>query len=36
MTIRSAETYVDANGNKVVEPVYNGGGTVGGIVGIRR
>ncbi len=30
---KSGETYVDANGNKVVEPVYNGtGGTVGGTI----
>jgi hypothetical protein len=30
-----AETYTDANGNKVVQPVYNGtGGTVCGTIGV--
>ncbi len=33
--VKSGETYIDANGNKVVEPVYNGsGGTVGGTIGV--
>ncbi len=34
---RTTETYIDANGNKVVEPVFNGtGGCVGGMVGIKK
>lgn len=35
--IRNTDTYVDANGNKIVEPVYNGGGgTASGNMGIKR
>lgn len=31
------DTYIDANGNKIVEPVYNGGGgTASGNMGIKR
>lgn len=34
---RYSETYVDENGNKIVEPVYNGGGgTATGIMGVKR
>ncbi len=33
---RSMETYVDADGNKVVEPIFNGNGCVGGMIGIKR
>jgi len=34
---RSCETYVDAQGNKVVEPIYNGnGGTVSGMLSVTR
>lgn len=34
---RTSDIYVDANGNKVVEPVFNGsGGSVGGMVGIKK
>lgn len=34
---RTSETYVDASGNKVVEPVFNGGGgSVGGMVGVKK
>lgn len=37
MTPRTADTYIDANGNKVVEPIFNGtGGTAGGIIGIKK
>lgn len=37
MINRTADTYIDANGNKVVEPVFNGsGGTAGGIIGIKK
>lgn len=34
---RTSDTYVDVNGNKVVEPIFNGGGgSVGGMVGVRK
>ena len=34
---RTAEIYIDANGNKVVEPVFNGsGGAAGGMIGIKK
>ena len=34
---RTSDTYVDAHGNKVVEPVFNGsGGSVGGMVGVKK
>ena len=33
---RTSDIYVDANGNKVVEPIYNGGGNVGGMVGVKK
>lgn len=34
---KSCEITVDANGNKIVQPVFNGGtGSVGGVTGIRR
>lgn len=33
---RTSQTYIDAQGNKVVEPVYNGAGCVGGIMGVRK
>lgn len=34
---RTSDTYIDANGNKVVEPVFNGsGGTAGGMIGIKK
>lgn len=33
---RSMEIYIDADGNKVVEPVFNGNGCAGGMIGIRR
>lgn len=37
MALRTADTYIDANGNKVVEPVFNGsGGTASGIIGIKK
>jgi hypothetical protein len=37
MAHRTADTYIDANGNKVVEPIFNGtGGTAGGIIGIKK
>ncbi len=34
--VRTSETYIDANGNKVVEPVYNGAGCVGGMMSVRK
>lgn len=37
MIARICDTYIDSNGNKVVEPVFNGsGGSVGGMVGVRK
>jgi hypothetical protein len=34
---RKTDTYIDANGNKVVEPIFNGsGGSVGGMVGVKK
>ena len=34
---RTSDTYIDVNGNKVVEPIFNGGGgSVGGMVGVRK
>lgn len=34
---RTTDVYTDKDGNKVVEPVYNGGGgSVGGMVGVQR
>lgn len=33
----NGETYVDANGNKVVQPIYNGsGGTCAGNISVRK
>ena len=35
--IRSTDIYLDAEGNKIVEPIFNGsGGTVVGNVAIKR
>lgn len=35
--VNNGETYTDAHGNKVVEPVYNGsGGAVAGNIGVRK
>jgi len=37
MIARTPDTYVDASGNKVVEPVFNGsGGSAGGMIGIKK
>lgn len=37
MAPRTSDTYTDSHGNKVVEPIYNGGGgSVGGMVGVRK
>ncbi|GEM_PF-3279520 len=33
---RFAGTYTDEKGNKVVEPVFHGNGTVGGFVAVKR
>jgi len=34
---RTTDTYIDAQGNKVVEPVFNGsGGCVGTRVGVKK
>ncbi len=33
---RCFDTYVDSNGNKIVEPVFHGNGCVGGMVGIKK
>ncbi len=33
---RTSDIYVDAQGNKVVEPICHGNGTVIGIVGIKK
>jgi len=35
--VRTTEIYVDAQGYKVVEPVFNGGGgSVGGMIGVKK
>ena len=35
--VGTKDSYIDANGNKVVEPVYNGaGGCACGVIGIRK
>ncbi len=37
MAPRTTNTYIDSQGNKIVEPVYNGGGgSVGGMIGIKK
>jgi len=36
MTFKTGEIYTDANGYKVVEPVFHGNGCVGGMIGIRK
>ena len=34
---RTPDLYIDVNGNKVVEPIFNGsGGTAGGMIGIKK
>lgn len=34
---RTSDIYIDANGNKIVEPIFNGGtGSVGGMIGIKK
>ena len=34
-SVTTGETYIDANGNKVVEPIYNGnGGTANGTISV--
>ena len=37
--VRTSDIYIDANGNKVVEPIFNGGGgsgSVSGMIGIKK
>ncbi len=34
-TVKSGETYIDAHGNKVVEPIYNSnGGSANGTISV--
>ena len=34
---RTSDIYIDTNGNKIVEPIFNGGGgSVGGMVGVKK
>lgn len=33
---RTTDVYTDANGNKVVEPIFHGNGCVGGMVGVKK
>lgn len=33
---RTSDTYIDENGNKVVEPVWHGNGTAAGIIGVKK
>ncbi len=33
---RSCDIYIDADGNKVVEPIFNGNGCVGGMIGVKK
>jgi len=33
---RTSDIYIDSNGNKVVEPVFNGNGCVVGMMGVKK
>ncbi len=33
---RTTDVYTDANGNKIVEPIFNGNGCVGGMIAVKR
>ncbi len=34
MAPRTSDIYIDSNGNKIVEPMFDGSGGVGGLVGV--
>ncbi len=36
MAPRTSDIYIDANGNKIVEPIFYGSGGVGGMVGVKK